>query len=67
MAIIRSIMRGLEWDREYRHSRPQGEPAPQYVEIREDVNHHREIEAELQALGYEHVWQRKRWHVWCDS
>ena len=31
------------------------------------MNHHREIEAELQALDYEHVWQRKRWRVRRDS
>ena len=67
LAIICSLMRGLEWEREYHHSRPQGEAAPQYVEIREDVNHHREIEAELQALGYEYAWQRKRWRVGRDS
>ena len=67
LAIIRSLMRGLEWDPEYRHSRAQGDAAPQYVEIREDVNHRREIEAELHALGYEHAWQRKRWRVWRDS
>ena len=57
LAIIRSFMRGLE--REW-HSRPRGEAAPKYVEIREDVSHHREIQAELQALGYEYAWQRKR-------
>ena len=67
LAIIRSLMRGLEWDREYRHSQPQGEAAPQYVEIHEDVNHHHDIEAELQALGYEYAWQRKLWRVWRDS
>ena len=66
-AIIRSLMRGLGRDQEYRHSRPQGEAAPQYVEIREDANHHGEIEAELPALGYEHAWQRKRWRVCRDS
>ena len=37
------------------------------MDIREDVNHHREIEAEFQALGYEYAWQRKRWRVWRDS
>ena len=37
---------------------------PQYVEIREDVNHHREIETELEAPGYEYAWQRKLWRVW---
>ena len=37
------------------------------MEIREDANHHREIEAELQALGYEYAWQRKRWRVWRDG
>ena len=63
LVIIRSLMRGLELDREYPHSRAQGYPAPQYVEIREDVNHHREIEPELRALGYEHAWQQKRWRV----
>ena len=63
LAIIRGLIGGLDWDREYRHSRPQGEAAPQYVEIR----NHREMEAELQAVGYEYAWQRKRWHVWCDS
>ena len=67
LAIIRSLRRGLEWDRGYRHSRVQGDAAPQYVGIRDDVNHHREIEAELQALGYEHALQRKRWRVWRDS
>ena len=66
LAIICSLMRGLEWDREYCHSRAQGDAAGQYVEIREDVNHHREIEAELRALGYEYKWQQKRWCIWCD-
>ena len=42
-------------------------PMGKHVEIREDVNHHREIKAELQALGYEYAWQRKRWRVWGDS
>ena len=51
----------------YRHSSPKGEAARQYVVIREDVNHHSEIEAELQALGHEYVWQQKRWRVWRDS
>ena len=37
------------------------------MEIREDVNQHRKIEPELQALGYEYAWQRKRWRVWRDS
>ena len=67
MAIICSLMRGLEWDREYRHCRPQGEAAPQCVEIRGDVSHHCESEAEHQALCYEYAWQRKRWRVWRDS
>ena len=57
LAIIRSLMWGLEQDREYRHSRPQGEAAPLNMEIREDLNHHHEIEAELQALGYEYARQ----------
>ena len=42
-AIIYSLMRGLEWDREYRHCRSQGQASPQYVTIREGVNHHRKI------------------------
>ena len=67
LAIIRSLMQGLEWYREYRHSQAQGDTAPEYVEIRGDVNHHREKQTELQALGYEHAWQRKRWRVWRDS
>ena len=25
------------------------------------------IETELQALGYEYMWQQKRWRVWRDS
>ena len=25
------------------------------------------MEAELQALGYKHAWQLKRWSVWRDS
>ena len=33
----------------------------------EEALYSREIEAELQALGYEYQWQWKRWHVWCDS
>ena len=60
-------MRGLNLDREDRHCGLQREAAPQYVEIREDVNHHRESEGELQALSYECGWQRKRWRVWRDS
>ena len=67
LVIIRSLRRGLEWDRVYRHSRPKGEAAPGWSEICEDVNHHREIKGELQALGYEHAWQRKQWRVWRDS
>ena len=67
LAIICSLMRGLEWDQEYRHSRPQAKAAPQYVEIRDDVDHHREIQAGLQALGYEYAWQRKQYCVWRDS
>ena len=67
LAIIRSLMRGLEWDRVYQHSRPQGEAAPKYVEIPEDVKHHGKIEAKLQALGYEYAWQQKRWRAWRDS
>ena len=66
LAVIRNL-RGTEWDREYRHSQAQGEAAPQYVEICEDVDHHREIKRELQALGYKYVWQRKRWCVSRDS
>ena len=58
LAIICSLMRGLEWNQEYRHSRTQGEADPEYVEIRKNVSHHREIEAELQALGYEYVGSR---------
>ena len=41
--------------------------APQYVEIPKDVNHHREIETEVQALGYGYQWRRKRSRVWRDS
>ena len=67
VAIIGSLMRGLKRDREYRHFRAKGDAAPQYVEIREDINHHREIEMELQALCYEYVWQQKRWLVSRDS
>ena len=67
LAIIRSLMPGLEWDREYRHPGPQAEAALQYMEISEDVGHHREIEAHLQHLGYEHVWQQKRWRACRDS
>ena len=53
LAINRGFMRGIEEGWEFRHSRPEdGVRAPQYVEICEDVSHHREIEAELQALGY---------------
>ena len=33
------------------------------MEIREDVNHHRRIKTDLQALGHEHGWQRKPWRV----
>ena len=67
LAIIRGLMGGLEEGREFCHSRPEdGVCAPQYVEIRDDVSHHREIEAELQALGYEYHWQQKRWRVWRD-
>ena len=60
-------MRGLECDQEYSHSRAQGETAPQYVEIRDSVNHHRAMEMELQALGYEYPWQRQWWRIWRDS
>ena len=67
LAIIHSLRGGLELDREYRHSRPQREGARQYVDIVEEVNHHREMEEQLRALGYEHAWQRKRWPVWRDS
>ena len=67
LAIILSLRRWLEWDREYRHSRTQGGAAPRYVEIRDDVKHHRKIEREIQALGYEHAWQGKRWRFWLDS
>ena len=67
LAIVPSHMRGLEWNLEYRHSQAKGDAAPKYVEIPEDVNHHREIETELQALGYEHAWHRKRWRVWRDN
>ena len=67
LAIIRSLMRGLEWNREYRHSWPQEEAGPEYVEICEDVNHHCKIEPEVQALGYEYAWQRKLWRFWRDS
>ena len=62
-AIIGSFMPGLELDWEYRHSRPQREAPPHYVEIREDVSHHCEIKAALQAMGYERAWQQKQWHV----
>ena len=51
LPIIHNLMRGLEWNREYRHSRAQGDATPQYMEIREDVNHHRGIETELKALA----------------
>ena len=44
-------MRGLEWDREYCHSRAEGEPLPQSLEIPEDVDHHCQIETKLHALG----------------
>ena len=67
LARIRSLMRGLKWDRDYRHSWPQGEAALQYAEISEDVNHHREIKAELQALGYKYTWQRTLWRASHDS
>ena len=67
LAIFCRLMRGLQWDPEYRHSRAKGDAVPQYVEICEDVNHHAEIETELQALGYERAWQRKRWRVWLHS
>ena len=67
LELTGSLRRGLEWDREYRHSRAQGEAAPQYVEIPEDVNHHREMDTELQVLGYEYAWQRKRWRIWRNS
>ena len=59
--------RQREWDREYRDSRPQRKAAPLYVEVGEDVNHHRKIEAVLQALGYQYAWLQKRWRVWRDS
>ena len=60
LAIIRGLMRRLEECRECRefcHSRP-GDilRAPPYLEIRDDVSHHREIDAELQALGYKYQW-----------
>ena len=37
------------------------------MEIREDVNRHREIEAEVLAFGYEHAWQQRLWRVLRDS
>ena len=67
LAIIRSVMRVLQWDREYRHYRAQQDAALQYLEIRKDVKHHREIKAELQTLGYKHARQRRPSHVWRDS
>ena len=67
LAIIRSLMRGLDWDQEYRHSRAERDAAPKYVGICGDVKHHREIRTELQTLGYEQAWQRKQWRVWSDS
>ena len=51
LAIIRSLMRGVEWDREYRHSQAKGGAAPQYMQVCKDVTHHRKIKAELRALG----------------
>ena len=54
-------MRGLEEGRKFRHSWPaDGTGGLAYVEIREDVTHHRQIETELRSLGYEYQWQRKR-------
>ena len=37
LPIIRSLMRGLEWDQEYHRFRAQGQAALQYVDIRGDV------------------------------
>ena len=54
LVIICSLLGGLEWDREYRHYRAEGDAGFQYVEICEDVNNHGEIEAELRVLGYEY-------------
>ena len=60
-----SLMRGWEEGREFSHSRPRdGVSAPSYVEVPQDVSHHREIETELRSLGYEFQHQRKRWRVW---
>ena len=67
LAIISNLMRVLKWNREYSHPWAQGEAAPQYMEIRKDLSRHRKIEAELQALGYEHALQRRRWRVCRDS
>ena len=66
LAIICSLMTGLARHREYRHSRAEGGPAPEYVEIREEINHHCEMEPELRALGYAYGWLQKRWRVWHD-
>ena len=68
LAIICGLMRGPEEGWVLRHSRPEGcVRAPQYVEIREDVTHHPDSEADLQALGYEYQWQPKQWRVGHDS
>ena len=62
------LMRGLEEGREFRHSRPEdGVGAPCYVEVHEDVSHHREIESELRSLGYKFQHERKRWREWRDT
>ena len=61
LAIIRGLMSRREEGRKFRHSPPADSTGgPAYVEIREDVAHHREIETELHSLGYEYQWQRKR-------
>ena len=41
--------------------------APQYVAIRQEAPNTHEIEAQLQALGYEYQLQQKRWRVWRES
>ena len=68
VGTIWALVEGLEEGREFRHSRYEdGVRAPQYVEIREDVPVYCAIEAQLQAMGYEFQWQRKRWRVWRNS
>ena len=66
LTIISSLMRGPERDREYRHSRAQGNATTEYVGIRKDVIYQRKIKAELRALGYKYQWQRKPWRILRD-